>query len=195
MEMFISNDSGEKIGVKIDPAPECIAKMYAVGLDNLQHIVLEGVGQGGNSGLAYRPAADISNLFPPLLDVALNHLCSDTDADLTAISEIRENIAAYLSDIAHNKHELVYAAHLRDMLDTVREKYPDLYVKMAEVFMYSAMVAYSLAVKAKLKGDTKANINTTVYPMFALLSIVADLSKPTRDAVVNEMTEKHLWGL
>ncbi len=195
MEMFILNDSGEKIGVKIDPAPECIAKMYAVGLDNLQHIVIEGVGQGGNSGLAYRPAADISNLFPPLFDVALNNLCADTDYDEVAITKMRESIAAYLSDIAHTTHELTYAAKLRAMLDTLKDKYPELYIRMAESFMYSAMVAYSMAVKAKLKGDTNANINASVYPMFALLNVFSDLSEDTRNKVIEEMTEKHLWGL
>lgn len=194
MEMFISNGSDEKIGVQIDPAPECIAKMYAVGLDNLQHIVIEGVGQG-SSGLAYRPAADISNLFPPLLDVSLNNLCGELEGNEDAIADMRDTIVEYLSDFAHITPELVYAANLKNKLNTLKDKYPTLYAKMADIFMYSSMVAYSMAVKAKLKGDTTANINAGVYPMFALLAVFDDLSDETKQAVIDDMTAKHLWGL
>lgn len=193
MEMFISNDLGEKIGVKIDPAPECIAKMYAVGLDCMNHTVLEGLGQGGNAGIAYRPAADIANLFPPLLDVALNHMNSKYSEE--EIQELRTTIVTYLSDFAHTTNELTYAAKLHNEIDSIKNKHSDLYADFTKTFTYCAMVAYSLAVKTKLKGDTVANINATVYPMFALLSIFEDLSEETRNNIVKEMTEKHLWGL
>lgn len=193
MEMFISNDSGEQIGVKIDPAPECIAKMYAVGLDRMNHTVIEGLGQGGNAGIAYRPAADIANLFPPLLDVALNHLTSKYDEE--SVQELRTIIVDYLSDFAHKTNELTYAAALHNTIDTIKSKYPEMYSDFAQVFVYCAMVAYSLAVKTKLKEDSVANINSSVYPMFALLSVFSDLSEETRDNIVREMTDKHLWGL
>jgi hypothetical protein len=165
--------------------------MYAVGLNNVNHIVL----QGSDSTLAYRPASDICNLFPPLFDVSLNHLMASADVDEKAVAQIRETIAEYLSEPAHETKEFTYAAKLKTVLDALKEQYPELYSKLAEIFMYSSMVAYSLAVKAKLKGDTVANINRDVYPMFALINVFSDLSEETRKAVVDEMTEKHLWGL
>ena len=44
-----------------------------LGLSESNYTVIEGVGQGCPAGPIYRPQADISNLFLPIVEATLNH--------------------------------------------------------------------------------------------------------------------------
>ena len=89
-----------------------------LGLSESNYTVIEGVGQGCPAGPIYRPQADISNLFLPMVEATLNHLEQRSGKE-RAFAYFRTRLSDFLHSEALKLDGFEYAKEVGELVESI----------------------------------------------------------------------------
>jgi hypothetical protein len=146
----------------------------------------------------YTPAADIGNLFPCLLSVAINDLESEyKDEVVDGITEVmlKQILPALYKEMPDKEGDYSrVAAKVGDRLKYLYSEYPEAMRKVANRFLYFSLIAYAIAMKNGLREMPTVMGGNGVFRYFAMLAVWDHLKPETQKAVVEDLAEQNLWG-
>lgn len=146
----------------------------------------------------YTPAADIVNLFPCLLSVAINDLESEYPDEVvdTITNVILKQIVPLLYEEMPDKEGdySKLAISLGSKLKQLYAEYPDAMRKVENRFLFFSLIAYAIGAKNGLREMPTVMGGNGVFRYFAMLAVWDKLSPETQKAVVNDLAEQNLWG-
>lgn len=146
----------------------------------------------------YTPAADIGNLFPCLLSVAINDLIGEYPEDtVDGITEIllKQVLPILYKDMPDKEGDYSRtAARISERLDHLYREYPEAMRKIEKQFLYFSLLAYAIAMKNGLREMPTVMGGNGVFRYFAMLAVWNKLKPETQKAVVTDLAEQNLWG-
>lgn len=171
-------------------------EMNRLGLDEKNFTVIEGIGEGCPAGPIYRPQADISNLFLPLVEAALNHIEQSIDGNESKFAYFRHRLSSFFHKEALRLDGFQLGAELGELVESVTAgENKEEYDRFFRSFFRSCLVAYTFAARAKLCDDAHNLVSNDPVKYFALLDIFDDLSDDTKIALINDFKKLNLWGV
>ena len=168
----------------------------AAGLDARNYTVIEGVGQGCPAGPIYRPQADISNLFLPIVEATLNNLEQRKDKE-KAFAYFRARLNEFFHSEALKLDGFEYAKEVGDLVEEIgngTENKED-YDRFFRSFFRGCLVAYTFAARAKMHDDAQNLVSRNPIKFFALLDIFDDLSEDTKQCLIRDFAKMNIWGV
>ena len=146
----------------------------------------------------YTPAADIGNLFPCLLSVAINDLESEyPDEVVDAFSEIilKQVLPILYAEMPDKEGDYSRTAFkISERLKILYAEYPEAMRKVQDRFFFFSLLAYAIAMKNGLREMPTVMGGNGVFRYFAMLAVWDKLKPETQKAVVNDLAELNLWG-
>ena len=146
----------------------------------------------------YAPAADIVNLFPCLLSVAINDLESEYPDEV--VDDITNVILKQIIPILYEEmpdKEGDYskvAFKIAEKLKYLYSEYPDAIQKIENRLMFFTFIAYAIASKNGLREMPTVMGGNGVFRYFAMLAVWDHLKPETQKAVVTDLAGENLWG-
>jgi len=146
----------------------------------------------------YTPAADIVNLFPCILSVAINDLLSEYPEDVVdnitnvILKQIIPMLYEEMPDKEGDYSNLI--GKVGEKLKDLYCEYPDAMRKVENRVTFFFYIAYAIAAKNGLREMPTVMGGNGVFRYFALMAIWDKLKPETQKAVVNDLAELNLWG-
>lgn len=167
-----------------------------LGLSESNYTVIEGVGQGCPAGPIYRPQADISNLFLPVVEATLNHLEQRSGKE-QAFAYFRTRLSDFFHSEALKLDGFEYAKEVGDLVKSIGDNTDNKedYDQFFRSFFRSCLVAYTFAARAKMHDDAKNLVSKNPIKFFALLDIFDDLSEETKMGLIRDFSRLHIWDV
>ena len=142
-----------------------------LGLSESNYTVIEGVGQGCPAGPIYRPQADISNLFLPVVEATLNHLEQRSGKE-RAFAYFRMRLSDFFHSEALKLDGFEYAKEVGELVESIGDNTDNKedYDRCFRRFFRSWLVAYTFAARVKMPDYAKTLVSKTPSKLFTTLA-------------------------
>lgn len=168
--------------------------LHAMGMDKMS-VALVGHGDYAD-GRMYRPAADISNLFPQLLDACCN-VVGSVDSALEDrddhVGRMRRCIAALAAYVADKPVVEELAVDIQKKISDVEQYDKEGLFLYLKSFLFMCLLAYGFSTKGQLSTENTSAIKPDISHYFALNEIVSHLSEDTRKRIARDLCGKGLY--